>query len=226
MKLSIYTSVLVAGLCTTSWVLQEPVQAAETIILKYDSQELALPLAELQQGGLARQLPALLPQMKGNDRVILQGAQALLFQKVKVPAVIDQFLDSSTGQFALQLLDGIILSQKSDLQSNLTHLKTAIERSASDNQISFMELLEAYPQKQVKVNLGQLTTTVSDVSSFVQRSRPVLSMARNILADIACDCESISTQPGDKSVTLAHCQSVAQQSNDELDTRVSSLESR
>ena len=212
-------SVIVSGsLLTVIPLLEMPARAAEQIILEYDQWDIELPLSELQSPGWGGQLLNIMPPLNGNDRQVIQGAQLLLGQKVKVPLLIDQFLESSTGQFALQILDGIILSQKSDLQTNLSDLKTAISIASADNQISLIELLQAYPQNQVKLNVVQLASTVDDVKNFVQRSQPAFSMARNILADLVCDCNATSTLPGAESTISMTCNQPTEQALSDSDT--------
>ena len=206
MKIDLATVLLLVSGCLISSSLVAPVQAAEQIILEYEDWEVELTLQELQEPSLGERLPSLIPQLKGSDIRVFQGAQSLLVQDFKVPLVIDQFLESFTGQFALQVLDGIILNQKSGLQNNLSALKTAIGMAAADRELSLIDLLRAYPQEQVNVDVNQLTHTVEEVKGFVARSQPALSMAQDMLTEFVCKCEASTQTVSDNfsSIDCAH----------------------
>lgn len=198
---SILQGVLVSSVVLGVSAIASSARAAEQISLSYQGSEINVTRQELESFTETGVIPDAIQQLLGTDETIPPAIRTLLVEEIKVPAFVEKFLDSSTGEFVLNQLDETISSTSGSTEQDLFDLKTAFNDAASDDQISFIELVRKYPQSNVRVDLTSLEGTYNRVSNFVERVQPALEVAKGFLADIVCDCDtaSASTQSSNAS---------------------------
>lgn len=109
------------------------------------------------------------------------------------PSVGDRLRSSSVGQFILLQLNKLLTTPTSD--DELDNLRTALVASyESDNRFSLLEIINAYPQSEVVLELDSLRPIYDDVKVFVERIQPALEVAREFLQDLICDCETATVE--------------------------------
>ncbi|MEO0375974.1 MAG: alpha/beta hydrolase, partial [Cyanobacteria bacterium P01_A01_bin.17] len=117
---------------------------------------------------------------------------------------VENFLQSKNGEFLFLQLDKAISSSSGRTEADLEALKSAVLESIDDRQVSFLEIIDRHPMDTIRVDLTNLEGTYNDVSGFVERVLPALEVAKGVLQDIVCDCDSaqsassaqpVNTQP-------------------------------
>lgn len=182
-----------------------PARAAEQITVTYQDTQVTVSLEELESFAKGGTLPDALGAFFNTSRQVPANVRSILVREIQVPKVIDRFLASSSGEFALLQLDEAI--QGSNRSNNLNALRTAVETAGSDRQISVLELLATYPETRVSLDVSRLESTYNRVSNFVERVQPVLDLAIDALQNLICDCEAeAATMPetNDSSSAPAH----------------------
>ncbi len=179
-------------------------QAAEQIVLSYQGSEISVTRNELESFTDSGILPESIQSLLGTDAEIPEAIRTLLNQEIKVPAFLEKFLDSSTGEFVLGQLDDTISNASGRTEQDLFDLKAAFNRAATDKQVSFMEIVRQYPQKNVRVDLTNLEGTYNRVSNFVERVQPALEVAKGFLSDIICDCNTASGTSSNGSINATN----------------------
>jgi hypothetical protein len=174
-------------------ILVSRTHAAETIQLQYYDLTLNVPLAELQNFAETGTPSAELQQF-------FQQAQ-------QEPATLRDYLTSPipvqrtpliSDEFALIEINKVIGEPLG--RERLEPLATAFrEATKADGSFSVMELVAAYPDPTVRLSLDQLV--------------PVLSVAKELLPELICDCENevtASVTASDHSATKATTSTVHQ----------------
>lgn len=176
--------------------------AAEQVLLRYQGAQITISTRELTSFTETGILPDVLQGFLGAD--VPNAVQALLSREIRVPAFVDKFLGSSTGEFVLNQLDQSIGSPSGRTGKSLLSLKSAFSNAASDDRISVIELVDRYPQNTVRVDLGNLEGTYNRVANFVENVQPALEVAKGFLSDIICNCNNTaSATPETSSQTYA-----------------------
>jgi Alpha/beta hydrolase of unknown function (DUF1400) len=192
------------GLCSSA-------QALDTIILRYNSEEVTVTLDELESFAGGAEVDAIrqlledrISQTQNAGQDAVQLLRDALVEDIRIsPRMqenITNFLQSSTGEFLLTQLDRAISSTTPGTQDSLADLQSSVEASINDDGfISVLELVSRYPKDTVRVDASGLTGTVNDVAAFVEEIEPVLQTLRDVLQDLVCDCPSgeTSSLPGD-----------------------------
>lgn len=163
-----------------------PARAAERITVTYQGTQVTVSLAELQDFAEAGTLPPELGALLNTSRQVPATVRSSLTRKIQIPKVVDRFLATSSGEFALLQLDEAI--QGSNRSNNLNALRRAVEMAGADRQMSLLELLAAYPESEVSLDVSRLESTYNRVSNFVERVQPVLDLAIDALQNLICDC--------------------------------------
>lgn len=193
--------------------------AIETIILRYNAEEVTVTLDELESFAGGAEVDSIRQLLEGRISETQDAAQDVvqllrdaLIEDIRIsPRMqenIENFLESSTGEFLLTQLDRAISSTTPGTQDSLADLQSSVEAAINDDGfISVLELVTRYPQKTVRVDASSLTGTVNDVAAFVEEIEPVLQTLRDVMKDLICDCPSAdsSSLPGDAQV--AQCNS-------------------
>ena len=83
---------------------------------------------------------------------------------------LDRALNTLPGEFLLYQI-GKVLHTPSD-RANIQALRAALVfAAANDNRISFLEILQQYPTRQVHIDARQLAKLGSNISKFIERSQ-------------------------------------------------------
>ncbi|RMG07441.1 MAG: alpha/beta hydrolase [Cyanobacteria bacterium J055] len=191
--------------------------AIETIILRYNTEEVTVTLEELESFAGGAEIETIRQLLEGRVQEtqdiasdIVQLLRDALVEDIRIsPRMqenITNFLDSSTGEFLLTQLDRVINSTSASTQDSLADLQSSVEASIEDDGfISVLELVRRYPQDTVRVDASGLTGTVNDVAAFVEEIEPVLQTLRDVLQDLICDCPSGDTSSLPPDAQAAQC---------------------
>lgn len=181
----------VIGLTTISASLfATQTQAAESIFVRYKDTEVKVTRSELDDFSNTGELPASLEKLLETDLELPDIARKALSTQITVPTFLQNFLAGSNGEFLLFKLDQAISSTSGRTEDGLESMKTAVLNSIEDERISFIEIIDKYPQNTIRVNLTNLESTYTQVSGFVEKTLPALEVAKGVLSDFVCDCET------------------------------------
>lgn len=165
-------------------------QAAESIIVRYKSEEATVTRKDLNRFAETGEMPADLQKLLGTDAQVPNGVQTLLKEEIKIPRFVERFIEGSNGDFLLLKLDEAISSASGSTERDLNAIRTAVLDSIADNRVSFIELIAKHPQTQIQLDLTSLEGTYKDVRGFVERVLPALEVAKGVLQDLVCDCDT------------------------------------
>ncbi|MGB7274052.1 MAG: alpha/beta hydrolase [Geitlerinemataceae cyanobacterium] len=208
---------LVLGIGASLFGFCSSAQAIETIILRYNAEEVTVTLDELESFAGGAEVDAIRQLLEGRisetqDAAldVVQLLRDAMVEDIRIsPRLrenVQSFLDGSTGEFLLTQLDRVISGTTSGTQESLDDLQSTVEAAINDDgSISVLELIERYPQRTVRIDASGLTGTVNDVAAFVEDIEPVLQTLRDVLQDLVCDCSS-----GDSSSLPQDAQAAAQ----------------
>jgi hypothetical protein len=161
--------------------------AATTVLLQYRDMRLSVPLTALQS--FAEQ---------GEPSAELQA----FFQETQEdPEQVHQWLttDISPGLGALLPEEFVLYQINKTLgdplgREDFPSLKTALAQAyANDQAFSVLEVLEQYPQSEVRLTLSSLERVYTDIHLIVTRIQPVLAVAKQLLPELVCNC-TITTE--------------------------------
>lgn len=170
--------------------LSSRVQAAESIFVRYKDTEVTVTRSELNNFTSTGELPTALQKLLETDAELPEVVRTALSEQITVPTFLQNFIEGSNGEFLLFKLDQAIASASGRTEDGLESLRTAVLKSIEDDQISFMEIIDKYPQNTIRVNLTSLEGTYNQVSSFVEKTLPALEVAKDVLSDFICDCNT------------------------------------
>lgn len=181
--------------------LSSTAKAANTIILRYGETERTFEVDNIVR--FSRTGEAATPELQSffqDAPTARRLVQELLNAEISIsPTLISKIergLESPTGEFILIQIDKLIGSP-SDTSEDLQPLKTAIvDAFQNDNRFSLLELVEQYPESEIRLDLTDLEPVFNDVKGFVERVLPALEVAREYLQDIICDCETTPAAQG------------------------------
>lgn len=141
-------------------------------------------------------LPTPIQQLLDTDKEIPEVLRTILSERIKVPKFMKTFIEGSNGEFLLFKLNQAISSTEGKTELRLNSLKKAVLDSIEDDQISFLEIIDKHPQQTIRVDLTNLEGTYKDVSGFVTRILPALEVAKDVLSDFICDCNTPQASSG------------------------------
>ncbi len=165
-------------------------QAAESIFVRYKDTEVTVTRSELNDFTNTGELPTELQKLLGTEEELPDIVRTALSEQITVPTFLQDFIEGSNGEFLLFKLDQAIASASGRTEDGLESLKTAVLNSIEDDQVSFMEIIDKYPQNTIRVNLTSLEGTYNQVKGFVEKTLPALEVAKDVLSDFICDCET------------------------------------
>ena len=163
--------------------------ATDIVDLKYKDTEISIRTKELKKFAKTGEIPPRLQEFLDDTEQVPDYLSGLLTKEIRISrSLINDILDSSTGQFFLLKLNQTINSSSSaeDLEAVK---KTVIKAYNNDRGISALELLEKYPQRRLKVDLTNLEGAYNDASTFTDKVIPAWEIAKSFLEDVVCDCE-------------------------------------
>ncbi|MEB3233304.1 MAG: alpha/beta hydrolase [Leptolyngbyaceae bacterium] len=164
-----------------------PAVAADLIELTYQSTTVTISTDEIKDFAATGAVPTDLQTFFDETAQVPENIRTLLTNVIRIPKFVESFLDSPTGEFVLLQLDQTISSSGS---TDLESLQTAFSSAGSDRDISVLEMLEAFPESEVRLNLTDLEGTYNRVNNFIVNVQPAIDTAIGFLQDIVCECET------------------------------------
>lgn len=169
-------------------------QAAESVFVRYKDTEVTVTRGELDSFAETGELPTSLQSLFGTDEVDLpEAVRTILSEQITVPKFMQNFIEGSNGEFLLFKLDQAISSADGRTERGLESLRKAVLDSIADDQVSFLEIIDKHPQNTIRLDVTNLEGTYNDVSGFVAKVLPALEVAKDVLSDFICDCETTQT---------------------------------
>ena len=171
-----------------------PAQGAETIIFEYQDTEVKVSRQDFETLAKTGNFPPDVQNVLGSDFNAPPLFQQFLSRPIRLPKSVGQFLDSSTGEFLLERLNGLIRNTSGQKAENLTFLKSALTQAVQDQQVFFLDLVRQYPQDQVRVNITGLEQTYGQVVDFVEKIPSESNGIKQFFADLLCDCKRTASE--------------------------------
>ncbi len=193
-------------------------EAIETIIFRYNANEVTITLDELERfaaGADIQKLTELLQERATETQDVagdtVQLVREALVQQIRISdsfrTDVTNFLEGSTGEFLLMQLERVLSGTTPGARGDLDDLQKSVEASIDDDgYISALEVAKRYPQNTVRINASGLTGTVKDVALFLEKIEPVLQSLRGVLEDLICDCDEAEANGIPADARAAHCQ--------------------
>ncbi|WP_083862282.1 alpha/beta hydrolase [Baaleninema simplex] len=175
-----------------------PADALETIIIRYNQDEVTVTLDDILDFAATGDLPELEQLLIDQEDILQEAAEDILnvlqdalTEEVRLSARlrgdIESFLNSTTGEFLLTQLEQVIT--RADNTSDLESIRAAlVDVYEEQDYVSVLTLIQAYPEDIVKINASGLEGVVRDVDSFITEIEPALQAIKDVLQDIICDC--------------------------------------
>ena len=196
-------------------------QAAESILVRYKDTEVNVTRRELDNFSDTGEIPTSLQNLLNTDAELPKTVRTLLSDQLTVPKFMKNFIEGSNGEFLLFKLDQVISSADGSTERGLNSLKTAVLDSIADDRISFLEIIDKHPQNTIRLDITSLEGTYNDVSGFVERVLPALEVAKGVLSDFICDCNTTQASPnGTKAQTVSNHQHHSQRGLEDCDEAV------
>lgn len=195
--------------------------AAESIFVRYQDTEVNVTRQELDNFTNTGELPSSLQTLLNTDAELPKVVRTILSDQLTVPKFMKNFIEGSNGEFLLFKLDQVISSADGRTERGLNSIKTAVLNSIEDDRISFLEIIDKHPQNTIRLDLTSLEGTYNDVSGFVERILPALEVAKGVLSDFICDCNTTQASPnGTKAQTVSTHQHRSQKGLEDCDEAV------
>lgn len=190
-KLELFGLNLFLGVSASTFMCKSA-SAAESVVLVYNETLIQTSITTIQAFASRNKLDQDLQQF---FRKIPQNPNSVRnFLTTRIPlssALIERNFETSTGQFLLIQLDkllGITFRQE-----NLEPLRTALVAAyGDDNRLSILELIEEYPESEIRVDLRSLEKVYNDTNDFITRLQPLLAVTKDLLPELVCECDSSS----------------------------------
>ena len=192
-KLLFFSQILILSLGTTMTLGNSRAHATELINLQYRDRSALVTIDDLGRFARSGIVPQSIQELFDTTDKVPSDISAIFSKELKISQkFIDSLLDSSIGEFILGRLDEVIneSSSRTDLKDVRSTLVAAYE---DDNQVSLIELIERYPQKEVQINVTSLEETYNRVVDIVEDVLPALETAKAYIQDLVCDCEEQAT---------------------------------
>ncbi|GAB4133339.1 MAG: hypothetical protein Fur0046_04010 [Cyanobacteria bacterium J069] len=163
--------------------LAQRANAAQTVMLQFRDQRVAVPRAEL----------ALFAKDQAASETIqtfLEAAeldQADVRRWLTTPIAIPNFDILPERSFIFLQINKTLGSPLGG--ENTDALQTTFRRALrGDRMFSVLELLEQYPQPTVRLEIGRLEQAYTDVELILNRLLPALKVVETLLPELVCDC--------------------------------------
>ncbi|MGK7899516.1 MAG: alpha/beta hydrolase [Xenococcus sp. (in: cyanobacteria)] len=184
---------LMVGLGATITLGNSRAHATELIDLQYQDRSALVTIDDLSRFARSGIVPQSIQDLFETTDKVPSDISSILIKELKISQqFIDTLLESSIGEFILGRLDEVIneSSSSADLNDVRSTLVAAYE---DDNQISLIELIERYPQKELIINVTSLEGTYNQVVAIVDKVLPALETAKAYIQDVVCNCEEQAT---------------------------------
>ncbi len=196
------TQVLVLG-AGLSLTLNNSANATELIQLQYQDRYAAVTIYDLSRFARSGIVPESIQNLFDSRDKISSNISSLLNKELKIsPKFVNNFIDSSIGDFILGGLDEVINNSSS--RGDLTNIRSTLVAAYEDNnRVSLIELIERYPQREIKVNVTNLESTYNKISGIVEDVLPALEVAKSYVQDLVCECAPIATSDAPTATLVA-----------------------
>lgn len=185
---------LLLGLGLTLTLLSSRATASQTVLLQSLDHYLTLPQAELHAFAQGEKPSSELETFLVTNNYDPDEVRSWL--ATEIPIQVGTIFPEDFILYQINKTLGDRLGRQ-DLDS----LKSAISSSAqNDQKISILEVMEQYPQPEVRLTLNRLERAYHDINLILTRVEPVLKLVDQLLPEIVCDCGQ-STPVGDTGKT-------------------------
>ncbi|MEB3212390.1 MAG: alpha/beta hydrolase [Leptolyngbyaceae bacterium] len=188
-------SSFVLGASIGTLALSPQAQAIERVRFTSNAIEVTISEEEVERFAESGELPDSLQTFFDQTPHVPDDIRSLLTSELRLPRAVEDFLESPTGEFALIQIDQTINSASTS--GDLDALRTAFSIAGEDRSVSFLELVKAYPEDEVSVDLTGLEDVYTRTVTFVERIQPAIETAIGFLQDIVCDCETVEATEAD-----------------------------
>jgi hypothetical protein len=192
-KLKLLGLNLLLGAGASTFCFTNSASAAESIILIYNETLTSTSITDIQafasRGEMTKDLQEFFQRTPQAPEVV----RNLLTARIPLSqTLVERNFRNSTGQFLLIQLDKLLST--AFRQEKLEPLRSALVAAyGDDNRLSVLELIEEYPESEIRIDLRSLEKVYHDVSNFITRIQPLLAVTKELLPELVCECESPST---------------------------------
>ncbi|MGJ3244487.1 MAG: alpha/beta hydrolase [Elainellaceae cyanobacterium] len=159
--------------------------AEKTILLQYRARSAQVPLADLQVLVETGEASAMLQNFFQDIPLDIEETRETLSTRVydgQIP-ISSRGVEFVSIQLGTFIGDVLGRERRDDMQQALR------DSFIDDRQITILEIIENYPDSTIRVSLNQLTQLYSDLTLFVERIEPILTVIEDLLPELVCDCE-------------------------------------
>lgn len=177
-------SVLFSG-SVSLFSLTSVASAEKTILLQYRARSAQVPLADLQVLVETGEASAMLQNFFQDIPLDIEETRETLGTRIydgQIP-ISSRGVEFVSIQLGTFIGDALGRERRDDMQQALR------DSFIDDRQITIIEIIENYPDSTTRVNLNQLTQRHSDLTLFIERIEPILSVIEDLLPELVCDCE-------------------------------------
>ncbi|MBF2046023.1 MAG: alpha/beta hydrolase [Elainella sp. C42_A2020_010] len=179
--------------------------ASDTVVLQYYDQRLSIPRSELQAfadtAELSPDLESFLQQTESDPALVRTWLTTPIAPRLG--SVLPQ-------EFALLQINKVVGEPLG--REALAPLRQALRQAIADDEaFSVMEVIEEYPQSNVRLVLSSLERVYTDVSLYVTRLQPVLNVAQKLLPELVCECNLTSATQASSPASYPAAESLAYQ---------------
>ena len=172
--------------------LSNSAKATELIELQYQDRYAAVTISDFSRFARSGVIPPNIQNLFDSTDKIPSEISSILNKELKIsPKFINSFIDSSIGDFVLGGLDEVINNSSS--RRDLTNIRSTLVAAYEDNnRVSLIELIERYPQREIKINVTNLEGTYNKISGLVEDVLPALEVAKTYVQDLVCECNPVA----------------------------------
>ncbi len=179
---------LVVFLTTLSLVVftPSPAVASQVVVLTYGPQQLAIPMAELEEFAQTGKASRVLRFLTGIANVDRDLFRTVLTQEIPANLrVLDRSLNFIVGELFLYEIGQAIYppSRRKEIEG----LRSSLVLSAADDgRLSLLEILQKYPSQRVQIDARKINQTYGQVEFLVEGLEKTVRFVRESVGDIIC----------------------------------------
>lgn len=192
LKLNLWGFNLLLGANAIFFSFSTSANAAKSITLVYDKTQTSTSIIELQRFASRGEMTENLQKFFQNTPPNSESVRHLLTARIPVNrAWVERNFSNSTERFILIQLDKLIGIHFR--QENFESLRSALVAAyGDDDRLSMLELIEEYPEPEIRVDLRNLEKVYNDVSDLITRMQPLLAVSEELLPELVCDRENLA----------------------------------
>lgn len=189
-RLSVSISGFLVTLCLICFCFADSASAADRVFLVYETARTTVDYDELQAFANGED-PSENLQVFFQDVPLSMEQQRFLLTDPILPSISLDLGSDLTEFAAIQVRR--VMGDPLDRES-FDSLEIMLNQALIDDRsFTMLELVETYPDPDVRLNLDRLSQVQSEISLFVERLHPLLQAVDVVLNDLFCACEN---QPG------------------------------